>query len=208
MSIIIPAKMLAKTVLIFMHGYGSSAEDLARAGEYISQRCQSVEVHLLNAPYEMDHGRMWFNMDHTGNDHGKIMAVFAERIKVPAKMLAEYVEKVLIEHPKLSKKDVILAGFSQGGMMALHVGLQLGVGKIIAFSSLLVDESAINKSYHPKVLVVYGDADEIFSTEIFEKSRAQLKHNGVNFEVYLEHGLNHSISEKALNRGIDFIDED
>jgi len=72
---------------------------------------------------------------------------------------------------RLTADRLVLVGFSQGTMMALHVGLRRAVAPagIVAYSGLLAgpDHLAETKA-RPPVLLVHGEADEMIPVEALQ----------------------------------------
>lgn len=222
MSFVIPSAGVVRAVLIIMHGYGTSACDFASVGDYISKQCDGIEVHILDAFDELDGPscRRWFDLgtddewhkftNHKEETSNQILRVWSERIKAPAEKLSKYIDHVLSKHDGLRRSNVILAGFSQGAMMALHVGLKEQVGGIISFSGLLVDDSVIplntrDNTCSTKVLVIHGDTDDVVTMDQMESSCRHLFKANIHCEKHIEKGMNHSINMNCLQKAVEFV---
>lgn len=205
MSFIIPAKTVVKAVIILLHGYGTSAHDFADIGDYISRVCENAEVHVLDGFYEIEPGsRMWFALD---NDD---VNQWRRDIQPAGNMLADYIDRALAEtnsknDVNLTYKNVILAGFSQGGMMSLHVGLLKNVQAIVSFSGVLVDENVVTGSANPEVLFVHGTHDNVIKIEDMEASFKRLSGVGIPCKKHIQPGMKHSITASVLNFATTFM---
>jgi phospholipase/carboxylesterase len=73
----------------------------------------------------------------------------------------------------LNNDALALVGFSQGAMMALHVGLRRTrkIGAIIAYSSLSIEPSRLASPRAPPVLLVQGDADTMLPTNAMSEAK-------------------------------------
>ena len=114
--------MKDKKLLILFHGYGANGMDLMPIGDYIKKAVTKFELDYF-APDAFEicdsnpYGFQWFKLspdrDYSYN---------AEVEKVSAKVLSDIIiQETQNRHIKIS--DVILCGFSQGGMVALSTSL-------------------------------------------------------------------------------------
>jgi phospholipase/carboxylesterase len=101
-------------------------------------------------------------------------------------------------------------GFSQGTMMALHVGLRRATAPaaIVGYSGVVVLEngkgveslqSAIRSK--PPILLVHGDQDDVVPPEMFFFTKEALAAAGVSCQWHLSRGVSHGIDEEALRHG-------
>ena len=222
MSFVIPATGMVRAILIIMHGYGTSACDFASVGDYIAKQCDGIEVHILDAFDELDGPscRRWFDLGaddewgeferHKDEASNKALRIWSERIKAPAEKLSNVIDGILSKHEGVDRSKVILAGFSQGAMMALHVGLKERVGGIISFSGLLVDDSVIplntrDNTCSTRVLVIHGDADDVVTMDQMESSCRHLFKANIQCDKHIEKGMGHSINMNCLQKAVEFL---
>ncbi len=203
MSFIVSATTTAKMIMILMHGYGTSASDFIPISEFFARKFNDIEIHVLDGFYELDSPvrRKWFNLESDNIAHWRT------DIKPAGEKLALYIKDVLKKHDGLTMSDVVLAGFSQGAMMALHVGLAEQVGGVISFSGALVDESVANNNKTTQVLLIHGDCDDIISLKDMQESCRVLYRNNIPCSEYIEHELTHSISLGCLEKASEFIEK-
>ena len=106
-----------------------------------------------------------------------------------------------------------LVGFSQGTMMALHVGLRRAVAPaaIVGYSGMLVlPENATRKQSRrdharPPVLLLHGDADELIPVEALFLAAQGLAALGVPVEWHISAGIGHGIDQEGLRHGGEFL---
>jgi phospholipase/carboxylesterase len=100
-------------------------------------------------------------------------------------------------------------GFSQGTMMALHVGLRRAgqLAGILGYSGALRtgDTLAAELRARPPVLLIHGDADPVVPFQALGAAEAALKAVGVPVETMVRPGLGHSIDEVGLGAGGAFL---
>src|SRR6185369_7920637 len=87
----------------------------------------------------------------------------------------------------LTAADTILCGFSQGAMMALHVGTSLDqpLLGIVAFSGALIPPDGFTDDYFakPPVVLIHGELDAVVDPALSRESAQVLADAG--FEVRL-----------------------
>jgi phospholipase/carboxylesterase len=109
----------------------------------------------------------------------------------------------------LAAERVALVGFSQGTMMALHVGLRrpAQLGGIVGYSGLLAgaEHLAAEITTKPPVLLVHGDADQVIPPMATMAAQATLGEAGVPVEWHIRPGLAHGIDNFGLDAGAAFL---
>ena len=78
---------------------------------------------------------------------------------------------------RLAPDRLVLVGFSQGTMMALHVGLRRAAAPagIVAYSGLLAGpEHLAETTARPPVLLIHGEADDMIPVEALHMAREAL----------------------------------
>jgi phospholipase/carboxylesterase len=146
-------------------------------------------------------GRQWFPL--TLTDPGEYWrGVVAARPALDAFLDAE-----LARHG-LGDDRLALVGFSQGTMMALHVGprRQHAPAAIVGYSGLLAGpEHLAGTAARPPVLLIHGDADELIPPVATEMAARALGAADFLVEWHISRGLGHGIDEAGLTRGGQFL---
>lgn len=81
----------------------------------------------------------------------------------------------------IAAQNILFAGFSQGGAMALHLGLRLSCAGILSLSAYLLDAGncpPAGKRSHLPILQIHGEYDNIVPYALGESSR----------DILLDHG--------------------
>src|SRR6476661_6214718 len=160
----------AKQLVVFLHGYGADGNDLieiGRAWQDLLPQAAFVSPHAPEACGQAPMGRQWFNLTFRDPDE-RWTGVNAAGPGLDAFLDAE------LKRHNLPPSALALVGFSQGTMMALHVGLRRAVAPaaIVGYSGLLVlppeiepDAFAAEIKSRPPVLLVHGDSDDLIPVQ-------------------------------------------
>ena len=168
--------------IILLHGWGADADDLLPLGKSIIQN-SSFEFELISlaAPsFRLnDMGRQWYSLFPPDWNEAEIAV---------AKLLDTL---NTFNKTKISLKNTVLFGFSQGGAMAIDAGLRLDLGLIISCSGYS----------HPRwepiknnpVLLSHGTQDEVVPVKASREISKRLENEGnFNSELY-EYNCSHTI---------------
>jgi phospholipase/carboxylesterase len=194
-------------LVVLLHGYGADGRDLIALGQAWQPVLPGAAFVAPDAPMPIalgKTGRQWFALtmrDPTEYWRGVEMAKPAlfsfldaelERLSLPAYRLA-------------------LVGFSQGAMMALHVGLRLSPppAAIVGYSGRLAGPQHLPESTPdaPRLMLVHGEEDEVIPVEALELSREALASRGFGLEWHRRPHLGHGIDDAGLRLGASFLHE-
>jgi len=195
----------ARKLVVFLHGYGADGNDLIDLGRMFAPLIPDAAFVSPHAPDPCDQspmGRQWFPLA-LGDLHA-----YWRGVEHAAPALQTFLDAELARYA-LSDRDLALVGFSQGTMMALHVGLRRNgpVAGIVGYSGLLAGpEHLADPGVHrPPVLLVHGDADPIIPVMALQAAVQSLGGAGVLVEWHVSRGLAHGIDEDGLRLGADFL---
>jgi phospholipase/carboxylesterase len=124
-------------------------------------------------------------------------------------VLSEFLDD-LWSQTGIAPENTILAGFSQGAMMALHVGLSLEqpLMGIIAFSGAFLPPEGFGTAPLAKspVCLVHGDMDQVVDAELSAEADAALRGAGYDVAYHVSHGVGHGIAPDGLAFATAFIE--
>ena len=131
-----PRAGVAKQLVIFLHGYGADGNDLidiGRAWQQLLPDAAFVSPHAPRPCGQAPMGREWFPL--TFRDPNERW----DGVNAAAPVLNAFIDTELKRH-NLADSALALVGFSQGTMMALHVGLRRAAAPaaIVGYSGMLV----------------------------------------------------------------------
>lgn len=114
----------------------------------------------------------------------------------------------------IASERIVLAGFSQGGAIALQAGLSYfrTLAGIIALSTYLpLPDSLENAGGSPNgeipIFLAHGSADPVVPVELGHATRAQLDASGYTVEWHEYQGMPHSVSEKEIFHIAEWIEK-
>jgi phospholipase/carboxylesterase len=202
----IPAKSgRAKSLVVFLHGYGANGDDLIEIGRIWAPAFPDTAFASPHAPdlrSDVPGGREWFPLA-VGGDFEVIDA----GVRGAAPILDAFLDAELARHG-LGDERLVLVGFSQGTMMALEVGprRQGAIAGIIGYSGVLTGaERAAEAPHRPPVLLVHGREDELIPVLALHAAVKALGVAGFAVEWHVSRGLAHGIDEAGLRLGADFL---
>jgi phospholipase/carboxylesterase len=201
----------AKNLVVFLHGYGADGNDLidiGRAWQPLLPDTAFVSPHAPNPCGQSPAGREWFPLT---------MRDPSERwrgVNAAAPVLNAFLDAELSRRA-LPPSALALVGFSQGTMMALHVGLRRAVAPaaIVGYSGMLVipeieadmDKFAAEIRSRPPVLLIHGDQDPLIPVEAVFHAGQGLAALDVPTEWHISAGVGHGIDQEGLRHGGEFL---
>jgi phospholipase/carboxylesterase len=196
----------ASHLVVFLHGYGADGHDLiavAQQWQPLLPTAAFVAPHAPEICGAGGSGRQWFAL--TMRDPSeRWRGAVAARPALDAFLDSE-LARLGLSHDRL-----VLVGFSQGTMMALHVGLRRAtpITAIVGYSGLLVGPEHLAEAVAPApILLVHGDEDAVIPVEALFGSAQALAEAGIGCEWHLSLGLGHGIDEAGLVHGVLFLQQ-
>lgn len=195
----------ARQLVVLLHGYGADGSDLLPIAQAWQAVLPDAAFALPNGPSPCDEfpaGRQWFPL--ALRDRPALAAGAAS----VAGLLDAYLEQTLAE-VGLDGGDLVLAGFSQGAMMALHVGLRRPEPPlaIVSFSGVLAADPPDRKGPFPPVFLGHGSEDPLIPAGALKAAEAQLSEAGANVQSMLRPGLGHGIDQEEVVAAARFLAE-
>lgn len=187
--IILEPKLPADAAVIWMHGLGADGSDFAPIVSILGlpeeHSVRFVFPHAPIAPVSLNNGmqmRSWFDMKSLD---------LLEDVDCAGIRVACYQIYKLIEEQRalgIDNKRIILAGFSQGGLVAMHAGLSFchSLGGIIALSTWcpLVEQFYLHRDM--PIFMAHGRQDPIVDFKYGAQMRDDFtkKHYQVEWHAY------------------------
>jgi phospholipase/carboxylesterase len=207
---IAPHSRHAKQLVVFLHGYGADGNDLidiGRAWQNLLPDTAFVSPHAPRPCGQAPTGREWFPL--TFRDPGERWA----GVTMAAPALDAFLDAELARL-NLPPSALALVGFSQGTMMALHVGFrrQVSPAAIVGYSGMLALPEDIDPQRfaaeirsRPPVLLVHGDQDPLIPVQALFQAAQGLASLGVPVEWHISAGIGHGIDQEGLRQGGEFL---
>ena len=194
-------------VVLLLHGVGSDGDDLINLATYFGRVLPKAVFIAPNAPFRFDGGPMgfqWFSLADPSKEKK------LEGVKMAAPILNALIDHLLAELG-LDESKMALIGFSQGTMMALHVGPRRvkPLAGIIGYSGALVGDELLASEIKskPPVLLMHGEADPVVPPDLMYHAEDTLKAAGVPVAAYLSPNLGHGLDDMGIQLGMEFLAE-
>jgi phospholipase/carboxylesterase len=204
-----PRSGTARQLVVFLHGYGADGNDLIDIGRAWQDYLPDAAFASPHAPEPCGQapvGRQWFAL--TFRDPNERW----RGVTQAAPVLERFLDAELARH-SLPAAALALVGFSQGTMMALHVGLRRAVSPaaIVGYSGMLVLPPGGNVDFAaeirstPPVLLIHGDRDDLIPPQALFQATQTLAALGLSVEWHMSAGLGHGIDAEGLRHGGEFL---
>jgi len=196
-----PARGTATHLVVLVHGYGADGQDLIGLAQHWQGLLPTVAFAAPNAPTPIPGGPgyQWFPISRIDPHE------MQKGVEAAGPALDEYLDGELARLG-LPPERLALAGFSQGTMLSLHVGLRRKVrpAAIVGFSGLLAGPPP--DSDIPPILLTHGDSDTVIPPQAMFLAAAQLGLAGAAVQWHLAAGMGHGIDPEGLGIAGQFLD--
>src|SRR5512139_876605 len=189
--------------IIWLHGLGADGEDFVPVAEEIRLpvAMRYLFPHAPKQPVTINGGfimRAWYDIVAPDID--------AQQDEAGIRASQHEVEK-LIEQEKargVAEENIFLAGFSQGGAIALHTGLRhpARLGGILALSTYLPLADTLNQEVSPSakhtpIFFAHGRSDPVVPYSLGKMSADRLQQLGYRVDWH-EYGMPHSVCMEEI----------
>ena len=191
-------------LVVLIHGYGSNGDDLISLAAMIQSALPGAAFVAPNAPSQMPGmaaAHQWWPIDTFSISERTAGAQAA------APALDAFITQELT-NAGLASDRLLLLGFSQGTMMALHVGLRRpdAIAGIVGISGMLVASDLLKSEIksRPPVLLIHGTQDDIVPFGSMEQASTALAEVHVPVETHVSPGVGHSVGPDGLTAAAQF----
>ncbi|MGX0904218.1 phospholipase/carboxylesterase [Roseovarius sp. MBR-79] len=198
-----------RSAVVFLHGYGANGADLLGLADPLAEHLPDTLFIAPDAPESipgMPFGLQWFPIPWIDGSSEEE----AERgLLAAARDLDAFLDALMVDEDLLPEQ-VVLFGFSQGTMMALHVAPRRedAVAGVVAFSGRLLrpDLLADEVQSRPPVLLVHGDADDVVPVQSLPEAAEALQGAGwKDVYAHVMKGTAHGIAPDGLSVALAFM---
>jgi len=175
-----------KSVVVLLHGYGDSGQGL-----------------ISLAPLWRDAlpaGFQWFSLQ----EYTPQALLSGAEAAHP--VLDNYLDKVL-DQTGISADKLALVGFSQGTMMSLYTGPRRirKLAGILGYSGALVGEDGLKTAAKLPIHLIHGENDSVVPVAAYHQARYAFEENGFEVTGHTTPYLEHSIDERGIQSGQEFL---
>ncbi len=214
----IPASVgRANALVVFLHGYGADGNDLIELGRQwrgLLPGAAFVSPHAPERCAGAPMGRQWFALTNRPPDDPAGAEDRWDGAVKARGAIDDFLDKEL-DRLGLDNSRLALVGFSQGSMMAMHVGLRRrrAPAGILGYSGLLVGAERLKEATArdargapPPILLVHGDQDPLIPVEAMFMAAEALAQASIPAQWHLSFGIGHGIDQGGLHHGGLFLD--
>jgi len=191
----------ATHLLVLVHGYGADGQDLIGLASHWQGLLPTVDFAAPNAPMRIPGGPgyQWFPITRIDPHEMK------KGVEMAGPALDAYLDAELARLG-LGPDRLILAGFSQGTMLSLHLGCRRAVkpAAIVGFSGLLPGPPPSDQAI-PPILLTHGDSDTVIPPQAMFLAATQLGVAGAAVQWHLARGMGHGIDPEGLMLAGQFV---
>ena len=194
-----------KNLVVLLHGYGGDGKD-------ISMLSLNWKRHMPNTVFICPNGHepcainplgyQWFDLENDDPNYILDQSLKAE------KKLNKFLDEIKDEY-KVGNDKITLAGFSQGCMISINVGLtsEKPFNCIVGFSGKIIDLNNLKtrRRNSTRTLLIHGDLDDIVSpTHLLEAKDFFLREN-IDIETHLIKNCGHHIPIESSSLALNYI---
>jgi len=193
----------AQNCVIWMHGLGADGHDFEPVVQMLN--LPYIKFILPHAPYRpvtLNNGyemRAWYDIFGLQQDSPQDEAgINSMQAIINAMIEAEIARGI-------SSQRILLAGFSQGGAMALHTATRFNqpLAGVLALSTYLPLKKQLQQAQHPAnkqcpIWMAHGRHDSVITLATAQSSRQALEAAGYPLEWH-EYEMPHSVCEEEIN---------
>ncbi len=200
-----------KHSIIWLHGLGADGEDFVPIAEelqlpvairYVFPRAPMRPV-TINGGYVM---RAWYDIL-MGPDSAEISATIGKQEDAAGiRASRDEIEKLIVQEKQrgIAEKNIFLAGFSQGGALALHTGLRhpARLGGILALSSYLplaptLPAEADAAARSTPIFMAHGQDDPVIPYPFGRSSADELLREGYALDWH-SYAMPHAVCNEEI----------
>ena len=204
-TIIEPEDKNIKNAIILLHGYGGDGKD-------ISTLSLNWKRHLPNTVFICPNGHepcsinpsgyQWFDLTNDNPDYILEQSLKGEKI------LNQFINEVK-EKFSLQNNRICLAGFSQGCMMSINLGLtsETEYNCIIGFSGKIINpkDLEIRKKNSTQTLLIHGELDQVVPPNSLLEAKDFFIRNNISIDTHLIKNCDHHIPIESSSIALNYI---
>lgn len=201
--VIIAPKEDHLNTIIWLHGLGADGHDFEPVAASLKfLKTKFIFPHAPYRPISINHGMMmrgWYDIPDLSFDHRQDESGVRESATQIQKLIQQEISS------GISSEHIFLAGFSQGGAIALFAGLTFNfkLGGIMALSTYLPIAEKLEKekseaSLNTPILFCHGDSDSLLPAFLGENSCERLRHMGYQNIEWRSYPMDHSVCPEEI----------
>lgn len=195
-------------MVVFLHGYGANGADLLGLADPLAPHLPGAVFYAPDAPQPCAasaFGRQWFPIPRFD---GSTAAQASAGLAAALQDLNAFLDACLLAEG-LAPNRLIILGFSQGAMMAMHVAPRRdqAVAGVVAISGKLMNpmDLAGEAKVKSPVMLIHGDRDDVVPFGEMHLAGQALQEAGFEPFAHVMQGGGHGIAPDGLQAALAFI---
>lgn len=185
--------------VIWLHGLGADGHDFLPLAESLAiPKLRYLFPHAPVQPVTLNIGqpmRAWYDIYSLERGGPEDQAGIEKQSQALAELIEQQIER------GMTAERIFLAGFSQGGVMSLHLGLRYSppLGGILALSGYLAlaEQLPQSTSSSPDIFMAHGLYDDVVRLDYAKHSRDRLMAAGYTLD-WQSYPMAHNVSDQEL----------
>ncbi|MEP2031172.1 MAG: alpha/beta fold hydrolase [Paracoccaceae bacterium] len=204
-----PASGDLKSIVVFLHGYGANGADLLGLADPLAEHLPDTLFVAPDAPEDCDGAPMGFQWFPIPWIDGSSEEEAERGMRASVEDLNAFLDALMVDENVLPEQ-VVLFGFSQGTMMALHVAPRREdeIAGVVGFSGRLMSPETLEDEVvvRPPILLVHGDEDEVVPVQSLPEAAEALQAAGfTDVYAHIMKGTGHGIAPDGLSVALAFM---
>lgn len=208
-NITLNANSHKQSCILWLHGLGADGHDFEPVVQMLN--LPHIKFILPHAPYRpvtLNNGyemRAWYDIYGLQPDSPQD----EDGIKNMQTIINTMIESEIVRG--IPSQRILLAGFSQGGAMALHTATRFDqpLAGVLALSTYLPLKNQLQEKQHPAnkhlpIWMAHGRHDSVITLATAQSSKQTLEAAGYEVEWH-EYEMPHSVCEEEINDIRDFL---
>ena len=194
-----------KNAVILLHGYGGDGKDISILTLNWKRFMPNTVFLCPNAHEKCEinpNGYQWFDLSKENEEYILDQSLKAE------KKLKEFIDQVKTVY-RLGNSKICLAGFSQGCMLAINIGLieNEPFSCVVGFSGKIINKNNLASRIisKTKFLLFHGDMDQVVPPNNLLEAKDFLERNKIEVETNMLQNCEHHISTEASSFALKYI---
>ncbi|MFG1276177.1 alpha/beta hydrolase [Xanthobacter autotrophicus] len=183
-------------LVVLLHEEGTDGQKVIDLALNWAPEMPKADFLAAEAPFPAPGGgRSWFPSE------AMTPEAISEGLATAGPWLDAFLDRMLAER-RLPDSHLALVGFSQGAILALHVGLRRAASPalVIGFCGALPEADDLSGEIRarPSVLLIHGEEDAVVPFDQMVATRERLKALGVPAKSMRRPGLGHTVDDDGI----------
>lgn len=202
-------------MIIFIHGYKSSMDEISAEAALLAILMKQAVIITpqSNKVRKNSNIRYWYNVSDYDTQHKRrnpetpldeIIGIYnaaGEQLTLQAAEMNRFIDEMRQQYG-IDDKNIYIAGFSQGAMMAIYTALSRSkkIGGCFALSGIVAGKDCLERELHskPQIYMLHGKNDVTVQYKTLDFSTEWLQQHGIEAEIVRYDNMAHEINNAEI----------